>query len=1163
MFSIDKGVSIIEASAGTGKTYTLCRIVLKLIVEKGIPIDRILAITFTQAATEELISRIRELLHDSISQLDSGEIGDLALKELIEQQGIGSNVARNRLRHSLEIFDDASISTIHGFCKRSLDFVSLESDIALEANLEPVDGDLIERLQDEYVRINILEKSPLLSAFYIQTTAYKKRLNTIAKECASHPYALLEPKPTEAHVDQLEVLFDLLLDSITPLLESVDTFLNHLKKGGKFYKRLSTQTGINALEALRNRRFALLSDLKLLSELNTANWSSSLKKSAEHLEPPPFSKHVDNLLIETDQIFTVLVSRYRDWLFDNLRAEKERRNVVSFNDLLHVLNRALNDDQGDAVVQAINRQFDAALVDEFQDTDPTQYHIIERLFGDGSKYLFFIGDPKQAIYRFRGADIFSYFNATESKSLQRIQLSENFRSSPKLVQAVNVLFSESPDGFAFEKIQFQAASPARSSSTNIPLQIEAIGLDKPNPLGQKGAINLLASNAAEDLAQRAIDHPQLKLGDVAFLVGTNREADALLKQLAIRGIDCVLRAERSVFETKELDLMLQLVETLSNPSRRSTIRALLLTPIGGYHWHDLLDPNFDEKSQEIVGYLHEWSREWRSSNFDSAFHRLLNLTRANERMLGRLNGDRQYANLCQLSELLQSEALTRLSTPKHLYAWLLGKKDESVSNQEDWQTRLISDEGKPQIVTIHKSKGLQFPIVICPFLSLLRPKVKREHALYHSSGQHQRLVIDLAPEKNSDALGRAENEEYAEHLRLIYVALTRATDECRIYLAPEESEPRQNTRPSSFCQLILGNEKSVTLHSQKNISPSLLQRIQEFDSSCIEVNPRPLTEGEDLSISLFHNSENQEFKPNALPVNRSSIPAAERILSFSTIARMTHTTDLVIEEVGNDEMEIKENVQAFDLITDPKPEPDGPNIFKLPKGAHTGNLFHSILEEIDFQKPDTISDRVQQSFNRLRYGYPEYKRIVSHSIHQLLSKLLDGVIALEQIAPIQRVPEMEFAYPTSNDTLHKIQKALENNPTPGIPRTWIDTLMLKHTNVRTSMLRGFIDLVFEHSGKLFLLDWKTNHLGNSVESYSQRAIEHAMFQHDYYLQYCLYCVALKRYIETRFPNKDFYDSFGGVFYLFIRGINEHDDSGIFYDRPSKPLLKALDKAIGQ
>ncbi len=1161
MFSIEKGVSIIEASAGTGKTYTLCRIVLKLIVEKAIPIDRILAITFTHAATEELISRIRELLHESIAQLDSGEIKDLALIEMIEKQGIERNVARNRVRHSLEIFDDASISTIHGFCKRSLDFVSLESDIAFEANLEPIDDELIERLQDEYVRINILEKSPLLSAFYIQTPAYKKRLNTIAKECASHPYALLEPMPTEAQVDQLDLLFEALLDSITPLLSSLDTLLPNLKKSAKFHKRLSDQTGVIALEALSNRRFALLSDLKLISELTTANWCSSLKKSSERVAPPAISTHVDNLLSEADRIFTTLVSRYRDWLFDNLRAEKERRNVVSFNDLLHILNRALNDDQGDAVVKAINGQFEAALVDEFQDTDPTQYNIIERLFGDGSKYLFFIGDPKQAIYRFRGADIFSYFNATESKSLQRIQLSENFRSSSKLVQAVNALFSESPDGFAFEKIKFQPASAARSSTTNIPLQIEAVGLDKPTPLSQKVAIDLLASTAAEDLAKRAIHDPQLKLGDVAFLVGTNREADALLHQLAIRGVDCVLRAERSVFETKELNLMLQLLETLSNPSRRSAIRALLLTPIGGYHWRDLLDPNFDERSQEIVGYLHEWSREWRSSNFDSAFHRLLALTQANKRMLGRLNGDRQFANLCQLSELLQSEALNRLSTPKHLYAWLLGKKDESVSNQEAWQTRLISDEGKPQIVTIHKSKGLQFPIVICPFLSLLRPKAKREHALYHTSDQHQRLVIDLVPEKNSEVLDRAENEEYAEQLRLIYVALTRAADECHIYLVPEESAPRQNPRPSSFCQLVLGNEKSVTLHSQKNVSPSLLERIQEFDPGYIKVNPRPLLEGEDLSISLFHNPANRGFTPHALPINHSSIPTAERILSFSTITRMSHTSDLEIEEVGNDEIEIRESVQVIDLTNDSEPEPDGPNVFNLPKGAHTGNLFHSILEEIDFQKPDTISDCVQQCFNRLRYGYPEYKPIVSQSISQLLSKTLNGVISLDQITPAQRVPELEFAYPTSEEALRKIQKAFELNPTTGIPRAWIDTLTLKQSSVRASMLRGFIDLVFEYNGKLFLVDWKTNHLGNHVESYSQKALEHAMLQHDYYLQYCLYCVALKRYIETRFPNTNFYEAFGGVFYLFIRGINKHDDSGIFYDHPSQPLLEALDEAI--
>ncbi len=1163
MFSIEKGVSIIEASAGTGKTYTLCRIVLRLIVEKGIPIDRILAITFTQAATEELISRIRELLHDALAQLESGDIEESVLQELLGQGKIEANVARNRLHHSLEIFDDASISTIHGFCKRSLDFVSLESDIAFEANLEPVDDELIDRLQSEYIRINILEKSPLLSAAFIQTPAYKKRLDTIAKECASHPYALLEPKPTEANIDQLEVAFETLLDSIGPLIESVDSFLPHLKKNGKFYKRLADPENIKSLEALAHRRFALLSDLKLISELTTAAWKTSLKKASEHLEVPAITEQVDTLFSEIDRMFTSLIARYRDWLFDNLRAEKERRNVVSFNDLLHILNRALNDDQGDAVVQAINEQFDAALVDEFQDTDPTQYNIIQRLFGDGTKYLFFIGDPKQAIYRFRGADIFSYFNATETDIIKRIPLSDNYRSAPKLVQAVNTLFSESPDGFAFDKIQFQPASAKRSTSIDLPLQIEAIGLDRPNPLGQTASVNLLASIAAEDLAQRAINDPQLELGNIAFLVGTNREADALMDQFALRGIDCVLRAERSVFETEELDLMLQLLEALSNPSKRSAIRALLLTPIGGYGWSDLLDPDFEEQSQEIVGYLHDWSREWRSSNFDASFQRFLNLTGASRRLLGELGGERRFANLCQLSELLQSEALTRLSTPKHLYAWLHGKRDENVSSQEDWQTRLISDEGKPQIVTIHKSKGLQFPIVICPFLTLLRPRAKREHALYHRSDSHQRLVIDLAPEKNSNALEQAEREEYAEQLRLIYVALTRAADECHIYLGPEESAPRQNPRPSSFSQLVLGSEKALALHAQKNISHFLLERIQEFDSSCLTVNARPLPDTEALPQSLVQQSKRKAISVQARPINHSLIPISERILSFSTITRMTHASESVLEEIDNDEIELKANPDPLAPIEALETDTDGPSIFNLTKGAHTGNLFHSILEELDFQKPQTIADCVQQSFNRLRFGYPDYKRVVTETISRVVSVPLTKGLSLNQISSERRVPEMEFAYPTSADTLRKIQKAFEAHPSPGIPSTWIETLSLKQTAVRASMLRGFIDLVFEHDQQLFILDWKTNHLGNQVEAYRRDALESAMSQHDYYLQYCLYCVALKRYIETRSPDIDYYDSFGGVFYLFLRGISEEEESGIFFDRPSQKLLDALDKAIGR
>ena len=196
MFELQKGASIIEASAGTGKTYTLCRIVLKLIVEKAIPIDRILAITFTQAATEELNTRIRALLRDCVNELESGKVTEEVLKEILSNDSIDSELARKRLRHSLETFDEASISTIHGFCKRSLDLVSLESDIGFDANLEQIEEELIARLKDEYIRIHILEKSALLSVVFDQNPKYKKRLDLIARECAAHPYALLEPKPS-------------------------------------------------------------------------------------------------------------------------------------------------------------------------------------------------------------------------------------------------------------------------------------------------------------------------------------------------------------------------------------------------------------------------------------------------------------------------------------------------------------------------------------------------------------------------------------------------------------------------------------------------------------------------------------------------------------------------------------------------------------------------------------------------------------------------------------------------------------------------------------------------------------------------------------------------------------------------------------------------------
>ena len=1163
MWELQKGASIIEASAGTGKTYTLCRIILKLIIEKAIPIDRILAITFTQAATEELNTRIRALLRNCLNELETGVIMETVLQEILSHGSIDSELASKRLRHSLQTFDEASISTIHGFCKRSLDLISLESDIAFDANLEQIDEELITRLKDEYIRIHILEKSSLLSIVFDQTPKYKKRLDLIARECAAHPYALLEPKPDQYQLGILEKAFQSAIEAIEPFLERADSVIPHLNKRSIVFKTLNDPDRRNALSALAKRKRPLLNDLPLLSALEGGAWKKAVKKSGEHLETPPVFERVDEFNQSLTLVFDALIANYRDWLFENLKAEKERRNVISFNDLLHILNRALNDEHRDSVVQAISECYDAVLVDEFQDTDPIQYRIVNQLFGDGSKYLFFIGDPKQAIYKFRGADIFAYFEATKSNDLKRVQLSDNYRSTPKLVDAVNTIFESAPDGFAFDQIRFSPARAARETDSDSPLKIEAIGLSETHPLSKNDASRLAAESAAQDLTQRLIDDPGFDLGKVAFLVNRNAEADIIMESLAQRGIDSVIKAERSVFRTNESESMALLLETLANPSKRQAVRALLLTTLGGYSWQNLLEDEFETDSYEIVSFLHDWSRNWYSTNFDASFHRFLDLTGTSSRLLGQAGGEQEYANYCQLSELLQNEDRIHRSTPNRLLTWLQSKTDENVSTHEDWQTRLRSDQGKPQIITIHKSKGLQFPIVICPFMNSLRPKAKHEHALYHATDRGNRLVIDLSPNQSSNALEAAEREEYAEHLRLIYVALTRAVDESHLYLVPEEIKNNSKAPPSSFCQLILGRENANALIKEKKVSSTLLNKIQQFPITSIECAVREIEPQQAQPILMVPQSDSPASEVHAKSVRKNVIPIAERILSFSAITHLAHSLAAPREEIENDEPILPIESDPLEANIDAQTESTGPSIFKLPKGAHTGNLIHNILEQIDFQKLENLKSIINDSFYRLRYGYHEYKAIIEEHTRIILEKPLIKSISLSHIAPRQRIAELEFAYPSSPDMLRKIANVFEQHPSENIPATWIAHSQLGKANVRSSLLRGFIDLVFESDGKLYILDWKTNHLGANPTAYSQSAMSEAMAQHDYYLQYCLYCVALKRHIQSRWPETSFYKRFGGVFYLFIRGIERSGTNGIFFDRPNETFLDALDVAIMQ
>ena len=344
MIAISKGVTLIEASAGTGKTYTLCQIILRLIISENIPIDRILAITFTQAATEELNSRIRNLLRDSLEQIESQNITDKSLQNILEQSSIKASVAGQRLNNSLQLFDEATIATIHGFCKRCLETLSLESGVPFDAALEPIDDELISQLKDEFIRIHILERSYLLTLAYHSTPRYSKKFKTVAKESASHPYARIRPEPQTVDYGLFDTAFGDIQNGVESLLDRAVELIPSLKANSRFAKRLSEPSESSQLASLTHRKHPLVEDLKLLEDLSLSSWLKAVKKAHKDLDPPEVCKAIDPFLAQIENAIDGLVWEYREWLFRLLSQEKERRNILSFNDLIHLLHKTLRSD---------------------------------------------------------------------------------------------------------------------------------------------------------------------------------------------------------------------------------------------------------------------------------------------------------------------------------------------------------------------------------------------------------------------------------------------------------------------------------------------------------------------------------------------------------------------------------------------------------------------------------------------------------------------------------------------------------------------------------------------------------------------------------------------------------------------------------------------------
>jgi len=863
-----------------------------------------------------------------------------------------------------------------------------------------------------------------------------------------------------------------------------------------------------------------------------------------------------------------------------LSLRKARDNIQSFDDLLTRLNAALKGRGGARLAQAIRQKFKAALIDEFQDTDPIQYEIFKGAFAGEGSTLFLIGDPKQAIYGFRGADVFAYMKASADVA-SRHTLLANWRSDPGLIRAVNALFSKARLPFVYEGIPFFPAAAARrdnlaltlSGRSDPPLELWLLDADRMADAGKaisKGQARdtIIGAVAAEisrllHLAQKGeaiLGDQPLREQHIAVLVRTNKEAQSMQKALAALRIPSVLYSTANLFDSHEAVELERVLAAIHDPGDPALLKAVLVTDMLGWNGEELSDLIADEYEWEarfeaFRGY-HEM---WRDRGFVRMFRHLLSEEKVLPRLMAFPDGERRNTNLLHLGEVLHRAGVEKEMGMTALLKWLGGQRHPDTPRLEEHQLRLESDENAVRLVTIHKSKGLEYPVVFCPFMWAGSHMTDRDIPfMFHDAAEDMRLTLDLGSEAVEANKRTAERENLAENLRLLYVGLTRG--KCRCYLVWGRINEADTSAPAYL------------FHQPRNWDPDnilngLKERFQPLDDRGVQSDLQPMVQDSKGAIRLRPLPET----PGEL--NTSPVESAVKLMGrefqgeIDRTWRITSFSSLIGRRQGAevpDHDEATETPPEEEVAAGTEQEPAG--IFAFPKGARAGTFLHDLLEHLDFTERDDGLVQALVIQKLARHGFPpEWLETIGDMIKRLGTTPLErGVdLTFSSIDSQNRLNEMEFYFPlrpVSPDRLRKILEAgVGSGPMDDFPAT-IERLRFDPCR---GFMRGFMDMVFHWQGRFFLVDWKSNHLGNRTEDYRQTALREAMRSEYYVLQYVIYTLALDRYLSLRVPGYEYSTHFGGVYYVFLRGLDPTvgPDCGIYADRPMPELIHMLRKEL--
>lgn len=1207
------GSRLIEASAGTGKTFTIALLYLRLVLDHGgelafgrpLSPPEILVVTFTDAATQELRERIRARLGEAATCFaEPALVHDPLLVELRADypEARWPGCAR-LLRLAAQWMDEAAVSTIHSWCYRMLREHAFDSGSLFTQELITDQSELLAGVVRDYWRRNFY---PLPApAAKVVGDIYKGGPETLAR--------LLQPL-----LAQQEAGFRYADQPLT----APGSLRELLEETGALHARLDAleQTARDAWAADREGLRQLLLDLRPQLNANSyrdkdddavfEGWLQALDAWSEGGEAPanlmrfghsrikvkakavvpghPALLALDALLDATEQQPDIAPQLLLHALGDvsrALEAEKQRRAELGFDDLLVRLDRALAGAGGEHLAERIREQFPVALIDEFQDTDPLQYRIFERLYRIAENPrdcppekrvgLFMIGDPKQAIYAFRGADIHTYLRARRATEGRHYTLGTNYRSTHAVVEAVNhcFAFAERHERGAFRfaaagdnPVPFHAVAANGRAERLLIDGAEAAALTLWRLDGEGAVVGSTAYR--EQMAARAASAIRdwlslaqqgraglykadgsgraLRPADIAILVRGRSEAEAVRSELAARRLASVYLSDRdSLFDSMEAADLLHWLRACAEPGNDALLRVALATRSLGLGWQTLERLGQDEQFwEDMLMRFREYRLLWQQQGVLPMLRRLLAEFELPARLLQRADGERSLTNLLHLAEWLQREAAEL--DGEHALLRVLAEQLASPSSEEI--LRLESDADLIKVVTIHKSKGLEYPLVLLPFVcswKTLDGKSTTPPSYQDDDGK----VIELARGKElaEAAYKRANDERLSEDMRLLYVALTRARHALWLGVAP----------------LVSGNAKSPELH--KGAFGYLLGggaaisleafagSLEALGSGCagIRIEAAPAADAR-----VYDETRAGTLGQAREPLRR----VAEKwwIASYSALATLDPEGDApapASEPISAAEATLREGDADSALAELAQRAPAAGSLHAFPRGPNPGSFLHGLLEWAGDEgfgavgdAPQTLRDLIARRC-QLR-GWDAWIEPLAAWLPawlQLDFPLPAGApVRLAGLATYQQEMEFWFAVNAADST--RLDAIVRAHVLPGEARPALQATQLN------GMLKGFIDLVFEHEGRYYVADYKSNWLGPDDSAYTPDAVRAALLQHRYDLQYALYLFALHRLLKARLPDYDYDRHVGGALYLFLRG----GARGVFHERPPKALMEALE-----